>query len=155
MEKKKKAPKPEEVRARIKELVQQTLQEALEAEIEEHLGYSKHQRSDNDNSRNGYNSKTVRTDAGEVEIKVPRDRRSEFTPQIVKKRQTVLGELEDKIVAMYSKGMTTRDIQEILSDMYGMEISASLISRLTDRILPRLKEWQQRPLQGGICNYLV
>jgi len=147
MEKKKKAPKPEEVRARIKELVQQTLQEALEAEIEEYLGYSKYQRSYNENSRNGCSSKTVKTDSGEVEINVPRDRRSEFEPQIVKKRQTVLSELEDKIVAMYSKGMTTRDIQEILSDMYGVEISASLISRLTDRIVPRLKEWQQRPLQ--------
>ena len=147
MEKKKKAPKPEEVRARIKELVQQTLQEALEAEIEEYLGYSKYQRNYNENSRNGYSSKTARTDSGEVEINVPRDRKSEFEPQIVKKRQTMLSELEDKIVAMYSKGMTTRDIQEILSDMYGVEISASLISRLTDRIVPRLKEWQQRPLE--------
>lgn len=147
MERKKKAPKPEEVRARIKELVQQTLQEALEAEIEEYLGYSKYQRSYNENSRNGYNSKTVKTDSGEVEINVPRDRKSEFEPQIVKKRQTILSELEDKIVAMYSKGMTTRDIQEILSDMYGVEISSSLISRLTDRIVPRLKEWQQRPLE--------
>jgi len=147
MEKKKKAPRPEEVRARLKELVQQTLQEALEAELEEFLGYSRHQRSENENSRNGYTSKTVRTETGEVEIEVPRDRKSEFEPQIIRKRQTVLRELEDKIVAMYSKGMSTRDIQEILSDMYGMEVSPSLISRLTDRILPRLQEWQQRPLE--------
>lgn len=147
MEKKKKAPKPEEVRARLKELARQTLQEALEAEIEEYLGYGRYERSDNENSRNGHIAKTVRTESGEFELQVPRDRKSEFEPQIVKKRQTVLGELEDKIVAMYSKGMTTRDIQEILSDMYGMDISPSLISRLTDRILPRLQEWQQRPLE--------
>lgn len=96
MEKKKKAPKPEEVRARIKELVQQTLQEALEAEIEEYLGYSKYQRSDNESSRNGYSSKTVKTDSGEVELNVPRDRKSEFEPQIVKKRQTILSEAHIK-----------------------------------------------------------
>ena len=96
MEKKKKAPKPEEVRARIKELVQQTLQEALEAEIEEYLGYSKYQRNYNENSRNGYSSKTVKTDSGEVELNVPRDRKSEFEPQIVKKRQTILSEAHIK-----------------------------------------------------------
>ncbi len=148
MVKEKKAPRPEEVRVRLKELVQKTLQEALEAELEDFLGYPKHQRTDNPNSRNGYTSRTVRTDTGEVELHVPRERNSEFEPQLVKKRQTVLGELEDKIIALYSKGMTTRDIQQILGDMYGMEISASLISRLTDRILPRLEEWQKRPLQA-------
>jgi len=139
--------KTEEVRAKLKSLVQQTLQEALEAELEEHLGYPKHNRSISDNSRNGHSLKTVRTDTGEMNIKVPRDRKSSFEPQLIRKRQTVLDDLEDKIVAMYAKGMTTRDIQEILGDMYGVEISSSLISRLTDRVLPRLEEWQSRPLQ--------
>lgn len=139
--------KTEEVRSRLKSLVQQTLQEALEAELEEHLGYPKHNRSITDNTRNGHSSKTVRTDSGQMDIKIPRDRKSSFEPQLIRKRQTVLDDLEDKIVAMYAKGMTTRDIQEILGDMYGVEISPSLISRLTDRVLPRLEEWQSRPLQ--------
>ena len=148
MGKQKKAPRPEEVRSRIKELVQQTLQEALEAELEEFLGYPRNGRTSTGNTRNGYTEKTVRTDTGEVGLKVPRDRKSEFEPRIVRKRQTVLDDLESKIVAMYSKGMTTRDIQEILEEMYGVEISPSLISRLTDRVLPRLEEWQNRPLKA-------
>lgn len=148
MEKKRKAPTPEEVRARIKMLVQQTFQEALEAELEDHLGYPKHGKALADNARNGYSDKTVRTDLGEIDLSVPRDRKSEFEPQLIKKRQTVLDDLEDKIVALYAKGMTTRDIQDILGDMYGSAVSPSLISRLTDRVLPRLEEWQSRPLKG-------
>ena len=139
--------KAEEVRAKIKRLVQQTLQEALEGELEEFMGYPKHQSNTSDNARNGYSVKTVQTDSGPMELEVPRDRKSDFQPKLIRKRQTVLDDVEDKIVAMYAKGMTTRDIQEILGDMYGMDISASLISRLTDRVLPRLEEWQSRPLQ--------
>jgi transposase-like protein len=148
MDRQKKAPRPEEVRARIKSLIQQTMQEALEAELEDHLGYPKNGKAPLDNNRNGYTEKTVRTDSGDMELKVPRDRKSEFEPQLVRKRQTVLDDLEDKIVAMYAKGMTTRDIQDILGDMYGSAISPSLISRLTDRVLPRLEEWQNRPLKS-------
>lgn len=147
MKNQKKAPTPEEVKARIKGLVQQTLQEALEAELEDFLGYPKHGKSITENTRNGHSEKTVRTDSGELSVKVPRDRQSEFEPQLIRKRQTMVDDLEDKIVAMYAKGMTTRDIQDILGDMYGMEISSSLISRLTDRVLPRLEEWQNRPLK--------
>ncbi len=139
--------KAEEVRAKIKRLVQQTLQEALEGELEEFVGYPKHQSNTSDNARNGYSVKTVQTDSGPMELEVPRDRKSDFQPKLIRKRQTVLDDVEDKIVAMYAKGMTTRDIQEILGDMYGMEISPSLVSRLTDRVLPRLEEWQNRPLQ--------
>ena len=83
----------------------------------------------------------VQTDSGPMELEVPRDRKSDFQPKLIRKRQTVLDDVEDKIVAMYAKGMTTRDIQEILGDMYGMEISSSLISRLTDSVLPLLEEW--------------
>ena len=139
--------KAEEVKAKIKRLVQQTLQEALEGELEDFIGYPKHQNNSTDNARNGHSIKTVQTDSGPMELEVPRDRKSDFQPKLIRKRQTVLDDVEDKIVAMYSKGMTTRDIQEILGDMYGMEISTSLISRLTDRVLPRLEEWQSRPLQ--------
>lgn len=148
MEKQKKAPRPEDVRARIKQLVQQTLQEALEAELEDFLGYPKNGKSPSDNNRNGHGEKTVSTDMGDIDLKVPRDRKSDFEPQLIRKRQTVLDDLEDKIVALYAKGMTTRDIQDILGDMYGAAISPSLISRLTDRVLPRLEEWQNRPLKS-------
>lgn len=148
MQKQKKAPRPEEVKARIRQLIQQTMQEALEGELEDFLGYPKHGKAPAQNTRNGYSEKTVQTDTGPLELQVPRDRDSEFEPQLVRKRQTVLDDLEDKIIAMYSKGMTTRDIQDILGDMYGTAVSPSLISRLTDRILPRLEEWQSRPLKS-------
>ncbi len=88
-------------------------------------------------------------------FKVPRDRKSEFEPQIVRKRQTMLEDLESKIVAMYSKGMTTRDVQDILGEMYDVEVSPSLISRLTDKVLPRLEEWQNRPLKAVYTINLV
>jgi len=148
--KEEKSAKTEEVKAKIRSLVQQTMQEALEGELEDFLGYPKHQQSETENSRNGHSRKTVQTDSGQMEIEVPRDRKSDFQPKLIRKRQTVLDDLEDKIVAMYSKGMSTRDIQDILADMYGTEISPSLISRITDRVLPRLEEWQSRPLQGSV-----
>ena len=91
--------------------------------------------------------KTIKTSSGSLEIKVPRDRKAEFEPQIIKKRQTMLDELERQIIALYSKSMTTRDIQEILSEMYGFDVSPSLISKITDRILPRIEEWLSRPLK--------
>lgn len=143
--------KTEEIKTQLRDLIKQTLQEALESELVEYLGYPKNKPPKDkstkpSNVRNGYSTKTVKSDSGEVELEVPRDRNSEFEPQIVKKRQSVLDDLEDKIVALYSKGMTTRDIQDILEDMYGVDLSPSLISRLTDRMLPRLEEWQMRPL---------
>ena len=119
---------PELIKEDLKKLIQQTLREALEAELEEFLGYSKYERGEKDNYRNGYISKTVKTAVGEVEIETPRDRNGEFEPKIIKKRQKVLKDLENKVIALYSKGMSVRDIQELLSDMYGMEISPSLIS---------------------------
>ena len=119
----------------------------MESELDEFLGYPKHQRSTNRNYRNGHTEKAIRTDSGEMDLKVPRDRDSDFEPQLVKKRQTVLEDLEEKIIALYSKGMTTRDIQDLLGEMYGVDLSPSLISRLTDRIIPRLEEWQSRPLK--------
>lgn len=145
--KKQKPTSTEEVRARIRNLAREVMQEALEGELDDFLGYSKHEQSPSDNARNGHSRKTVKTDSGKMDIEVPRDRKSDFEPKLIRKRQTVLDDLEDKIVAMYAKGMSTRDIQEILSDMYGTDISPSLISRITDRVLPRFEEWQSRPLQ--------
>ena len=143
----KKAPQPEEVQATIRELVRRSLREALEAELEEFLGYGRYERSDTDNSRNGYSSKTIKTSSGALEIRVPRDRKGEFEPQIVRKRQTILDEIENQIVALYAKGMSTRDIQEILSEVYGFDVSPSLISKITDRLLPEIEEWRSRPLK--------
>jgi len=147
MAKVKKVSNPDEVQATIKQLVRQTLRETLEAELEEFLGYKKYERADTENYRNEYSSKTIKTSFGPLEIKVPRDRKAEFEPQIIKKHQTMLDELEHQIIALYSKGMTTRDIQEILSEMYGFDVSPSLISKITDRILPRIEEWLNRPLK--------
>jgi len=147
MAKVKKASNTEEVQATIKQLLRQTLREALETELEEFLGYKKYERSDTGNCRNGYSSKTIKTSSGSLEIKVPRDRKAEFEPQIIKKHQTMLDELEHQIIVLYSKGMTTRDIQEILSEMYGFDVGSSLISKITDRILPRIKEWPNRLLK--------
>jgi len=147
MSKTKKAPKPEEVQATIREFTRDFLREALEGELEEFLGYKKYERSDSDNARNGYASKTIKTTSGPLEIRVPRDRKGEFEPQLIRKRQTMLDEVENQITALYAKGMTTRDIRNIISEMYVFEVSPSLISKITDRILPKIREWQARPLK--------
>lgn len=140
----------EDVHKLLKSLFKGTLEEMLEAEMEEHLGYSKHDIAGNNsgNSRNGYGKKVIQTELGETELKVPRDRNGTFFPQIVEKRQTKSEDLENRIIAMYAKGMSTRDIEDHLRDIYGVEASASLISRITDKILPAVQEWQARPLDS-------
>jgi putative transposase len=134
----------------LKNLFKGTIESMLEAEMEEHLGYEKHNVVGNNsgNSRNGYNRKTIKSEMGETEIKVPRDRNGEFDPQLITKRQTRTDDLENRILAMYSKGMTTRDIEDHLRDIYGVEASASMISRITDKIMPAVTEWQSRPLDA-------
>lgn len=134
----------------FKEFVGDILENGLEAELDDELGYSKYdyRNKDTDNSRNGYSSKTMKTSFGEVDIDVPRDRKGEFEPQLVKKQQTSLsGDIEEKILSMYAKGMTTRDIDAHIREIYGLEVSDSTVSRITDKILPVVKEWQQRPLE--------
>jgi len=133
----------------MKSLFAQSVQEMLEAEMDEHLGYEKHsvQGNNSGNSRNGYGQKTIISDYGESEIQVPRDRNGTFEPQVMAKRQTRTDEIEQKVIGMYAKGMTTRDIEDNLREIYGAEVSASLISRITDRILPQINEWQNRPLE--------
>ena len=137
-----------ELQELLRNLFAQSVQEMLEAEMDEHLGYEKHSIEGNNsgNSRNGYGQKTITSDYGESEIRVPRDRNGTFDPQVIAKRQTRTDEIEEKVVAMYGKGMTTRDIEDNLREIYGAEVSASLISRITDRILPQINEWQNRPL---------
>ena len=130
----------------LKDLLGSTLKEMLEAEMDNHLGYSKSERSDNSNSRNGYKTKQVRSSMGEFSIEVPQDRESTFQPQVVQKRQKDISEIESKIIAMYGKGFTTNQISETVQDIYGFDVSDGFISDVTDRILPRIEEWQNRPL---------
>lgn len=134
----------------FKEMVGEVLENGLEAKLVDKLGYTKYDylNKDTDNSRNGHGIKTVKTSAGEVEIAVPRDRKAEFEPQIIRKNETSISwDIEEKIISMYAKGMTTNDISAHIEDIYGIEVSDSLVSRITDKILPVVKEWQQRPLE--------
>lgn len=135
----------------FKEMVGEVLENGLEAELDDKLGYTRYdyRNKDTENSRNGYSRKTMKTGAGEVEIAIPRDRNGEFEPQLVKKNETTLsGDIEEKIISMYAKGMTANDISSHIEDIYGLEVSDSLVSRVTDKILPVVKEWQQRPLES-------
>ena len=140
----------EDVQTVLKTLFKGTLESMLSAEMDEHLGYDKHSILGNNsgNSRNGYNKKTLKTELGETEIAVPRDRNGEFEPQLVAKGQTRSENLESRILAMYAKGMSTRDIEDHLRDIYGVDASPALISRITDKILPAVTEWQSRPLDA-------
>ncbi|MCY9518048.1 IS256 family transposase [Paenibacillus apiarius] len=134
----------------LKELFAETLQEMLEAEMDTHLGYEKHEVKNKTtaNTRNGKSRKTVISEYGEQEISVPRDRQSEFEPLVVKKHQSNVTGIEDQIVALYAKGVSTRDIQDHLANLYGIDVSPTLISNVTNKIMPLIKEWQNRPLQN-------
>ena len=134
----------------LKQLTKAILERALESELTHQLGYEKHSRTENPtgNSRNGKSSKTLKTDHGDMEISVPRDRTSDFEPRIVKKGQRRFTGFDDKIVSMYARGMTTRDIQGHLEEIYGVEVSPELISTVTDGIITEVKEWQNRPIDG-------
>lgn len=132
----------------LKDLLGGTIKEMMESEMDEHLGYEKSQRSDNPDSRNGYKSKQVNSRYGSMEIQVPQDRDASFEPKIVKKRQKDISEIDQKIIAMYAKGMTTRQISETLMDIYGFEASEGFISDVTDKILPDIEDWQNRPLSN-------
>lgn len=135
----------------FKEMVSTVLENGLEAELEDELGYSKYdyRNKNTDNSRNGYSEKTMKSSFGEMDIAVPRDRKGEFEPQHIKKQQTTIsGDIEEKILSMYAKGMTTSDIESHIREIYGIDVSDSTISRVTDKILPVVREWQSRPLEN-------
>jgi len=141
----------EDIQDLFKETIAEFMENGLEAELEENLGYSRYdyKNKSTDNSRNGHSSKTLRTSFGDVDISVPRDRKGEFEPQVLKKNQTsVSQDIEEKILSMYAKGMTTGDIETHIQDIYGIEVSDTTVSRITDKILPLAKEWQQRPLEA-------
>ena len=130
----------------LKDLLGGTIQEMLESEMDEHLGYQEYERSDNPDSRNGKKTKKIRGNFGETEIEVPQDRDGTFEPKIVKKRQKDISGIEQKIISLYAKGMTTRQISETIEDIYGFEVSDGMVSDITDRLLPQIEDWQKRPL---------
>lgn len=141
----------DDIQKLFKETIAEFMESGLEAELDDELGYSKYdyKNKETENSRNGHSSKHLRTSFGDVEVSVPRDRKGEFEPQILKKNQTSIAQdVEEKILSMYAKGMTTSDIEAHIRDIYGLEVSDTTVSRITDKILPIAKEWQQRPLEA-------
>ena len=133
----------------IKKLIAKTIETMLDEELTEHLGYERYSPSgrNSGSSRNGRTRKTLKNDNGEIEITLPRDRNGEFDPVIVKKYEKTIGPIEDKIISMYAKGMTTRDIQTHVSELYGIDISPTLVSNITNKIVYLAEEWQNRVLE--------
>ena len=139
-----------DVNSIMRDMMSVLLEGALDEELNEELGYSKYdyRNKETDNSRNGHSKKTMRTSYGDMDIAIPRDRKGEYEPQLIPKYQnTVTQDMEEKIISMYAKGMTTGDIEAHLKELYDLDISDSTISRITDKIMPLVKEWQERPLQ--------
>ena len=135
----------------VQRLIKDVLENILEVEMGEHLGRDKYDRQtdidqDDRNYRNGYSKKTLRSSFGDVDLDVPRDRKAEFEPQIIKKYETVCNELDKKIISLYAKGMSTRDIQAEVEDLYGITLSPSMISKITDKVISTVTEWQNRML---------
>jgi len=139
-----------DILAALKDMFREVLQESLEAEMDDALGYGKYDYNEKsiDNSRNGYSKKTVKIELDPVEINVPRDRNGEFDPKIIAKHQRSANGIEDKILALYAIGMTTRDIAEQVKGLYGIDVSAETVSNITNRILPLVSDWQNRPLES-------
>jgi len=137
------------------ELIAPTLQTMLEAEMTGHLGYEKHEIKgrNSGNSRNGYSEKTLKTSFGPASLKIPRDRNSSFDPVAVRKYETIDNDVEQRIISMYAKGMTTRDIQTHMNEIYGIDVSPTMISTITDKVMPLVREWQSRPLSP--CYVLI
>ena len=135
----------------IQRLIKDVLENILEGEMEEHLGRDKYERventdNENKNYRNGYSKKNLRSSFGDVDLDIPRDRNGEFEPKIIKKYETVCNELDKKVISLYAKGMTTSDIQAEIEDLYGITISPSMVSRITDKVMDSAVEWQNRSL---------
>ena len=140
----------EGVQALVKELTSGLIQEIMDAELEDELGYSKYdyRNKQTSNSRNGHYKKTVSSRQGEIELQVPRDRQGEYEPMIVPKHEMDISAIEDKIIFLYSQGTSTRDIEKAMREMYGIEVDASRVTRITDKLLPLIREWQNRPLES-------
>ena len=137
-----------DIQEALKDLMKKFIQESLEAELNNQLGYEKYEKKENcDNSRNGYSKKKVKSSFGEIELDIPRDRNSEFEPKIVPKYSRDISNLEEKVISMYGLGMSTRDINKHIQEIYGVDVSAEMVSKITDKIIPLIEEWQNRPLE--------
>lgn len=136
----------DDIQEAFKDLLGGTIKSMMESEMDEHLGYENYERSDNDNYRNGTKRKTVRSNYGEFQIDVPQDRQSSFEPKVVKKRQKDISGIDQQIISMYARGLTTRQISEQIKEIYGFECSEGFISDVTDKILQEIDDWQNRPL---------
>lgn len=137
-----------DIQEALKEIMKDFIQESLEAELDNQLGYEKYtKKNEISNSRNGYSKKKVKSSFGEIELDIPRDRNSEFEPKIVPKYSRDISNLEEKVISMYGLGMSTRDINKHIQEIYGVDISAEMVSKITDKIIPLIEEWQSRPLE--------
>lgn len=138
----------DDIQEALKDLLGGTIKSMMEAEMDEHLGYESYERSDNDNYRNGTKKKRVRSNYGEFEIDVPQDRKSSYEPKVIKKRQKDISGIDEKIISMYARGLTTRQISEQIEEIYGFECSERFISDVTDKVLQDILDWQNRPLDN-------
>jgi len=137
----------DDITKEFKNILKEVIQTASQEELTTHLGYDKHHESETTNYRNGYNDKTIKSKYGNIDVAIPRDRESSFEPQLVKKREILLNGSEDMIISLYTKGMSVRDIQLHLDDLYGYELSTQTISNITEKVIEKAKEWQIRPLE--------
>ena len=139
----------------LRESFKDILQELMEAELDASLGYEKNQKGDlaTSNKRNGHPPKTLKSQYGEFQADVPRDRNGDSEPRLIPKYQRNISGMEEKVISLYARGMSTRDIHDQLKDLYGIELSAEMVSKITDKILPQVKEWQSRPL-APICPFV-
>lgn len=139
-----------DVYAYLREGFKDILQELMEAELDATLGYEKYQKGQtgSSNKRNGHSIKTLKSQYGEFPIEIPRDRNGEFEPKLIPKYQRDISGIEEKVISLYARGLSTRDIHDQLQDLYGIEVSAEMVSKITDKILPEIKEWQSRPLEA-------
>ena len=136
----------DDITSEFKNILKEVIQTASQEELTSHLGYDKHQESDSKNYRNGHSDKTIKSKYGNIDVSIPRDRDGTFEPKLVKKREVILNGSEDLILSLYSKGMSVRDIQLHLDDLYGYELSTQTISNITEKIMEQAEEWQNRPL---------
>ena len=138
---------PNDITNALKDLLGDTLQYLLDSEFDEHMGYEKYDQSiHKENYRNGSSKKKVKTTQGEIDISIPRDRNASFDPMVIEKHNRDISDIDNKIINLYARGMSTRDISESIKDIYGVDVSATMISKITDKIIPKALEWQNRPL---------
>lgn len=138
-----------ELQSMLKDMLKQGVETLLESELDEELGYPKYDsQTEKSNYRNGYSGKTVKSDLGEIRLDIPRDRNNDFEPVLVPKHSSDISAIQDKVISMYAKGMSTRDISSHIEELYGIPLSAESVSRMTDKIIPLIEEWQNRPLNN-------